>query len=103
MKECGNQGAQDLKGAGKRKGKSVKGKIPDWDENRVCSPFARRLTLFRVCVCPIRMRALDEMIDRQKLMRMTERSDRMYLQEGSKKTHNNKLQLEFFSFARPDS
>lgn len=28
----------------------------------------------------MRMRALEEMMERQKLMRMTERSDRMYLQ-----------------------
>lgn len=39
------------------------------------------LTLFRVWVCPMRMRALEEMMERQKLMRMTERSERMYLQQ----------------------
>lgn len=39
------------------------------------------LTLFLVWVCPIRMRALEEMMERQKLMRMTERSERMYLQQ----------------------
>lgn len=40
----------------------------------------RRLpTLLRVWVCPIRMRALEEMMDRQKLMRITDRSERMYL------------------------
>lgn len=38
-------------------------------------------TLFRVWVCPIRMRALEEMMDRQKLIRMTERSERIYLQQ----------------------
>lgn len=38
-------------------------------------------TLFRVWVCPIRMRALEEMMERQKLIRMTERSERMYLQK----------------------
>lgn len=43
-------------------------------------PATRLLTLFQVWVCPMRMRALDEMMDRQKLMRMTERSERMYLQ-----------------------
>lgn len=43
------------------------------------------LTLFRVCVCPMRIRALEDMMDRQKLMRMTERSDRMYLQENNTK------------------
>lgn len=48
------------------------------------------LTLFRVCVCPIRMRALDEMIERQKLMRITERSDRMYLQENDR-TQNSRV------------
>lgn len=36
-------------------------------------------TLLRVWVCPMRMRALEEMMDRQKLMRMTDRSERMYL------------------------
>ena len=40
------------------------------------------LTLFRVCVCPMRIRALEDMMERQKLMSMTERSDRMYLQEN---------------------
>lgn len=43
------------------------------------------LTLFRVCVCPIRIRALEEMMERQKFMRITERSDRMYLEENSRK------------------
>lgn len=36
-------------------------------------------TLLRVWVCPMRMRALEEIMDRQKLMRMTDRSERMYL------------------------
>lgn len=35
--------------------------------------------MLRVWVCPMRMSALEEMMDRQKLMRMTERSERMYL------------------------
>lgn len=35
--------------------------------------------LLRVWVCPMRMRALEEMMDKQKLMRMTDRSERMYL------------------------
>lgn len=39
-------------------------------------------TLLRVWVCPMRMRALEEMMDRQKLMRMTDRSERMYLWES---------------------
>lgn len=43
------------------------------------------LTLFRVCVCPMRIRALEEMMERQKLMRITERSERMYLQENDRK------------------
>lgn len=43
------------------------------------------LTLFLVWVCPIRMRALEEMMDRQKLIRMTERSERMYLQQGKRR------------------
>lgn len=41
----------------------------------------RSPTLFRVWVWPIRMRALEEMMDRQKLIRMTERSERIYLQQ----------------------
>lgn len=43
------------------------------------------LTLFRVWVCPIRMRALEEMMDRQKLIRMTERSERIYLQQEKRR------------------
>lgn len=35
--------------------------------------------MLRVWVCPMRMSALEEMMDKQKLMRMTERSERMYL------------------------
>ena len=35
--------------------------------------------MLRVWVCPMRMSALEEMMDRQKLMRMTDRSERMYL------------------------
>lgn len=42
-------------------------------------------TLFRVWVCPISMSALEEMMDRQKLMRMTERSERMYLKKNTRK------------------
>lgn len=47
------------------------------------------LTLFLVWVCPMRIRALEEMMERQKLIRMTERSERMYLQE------EEKIQLQF--------
>lgn len=50
--------------------------------NRIINGWAQRdSTLFQVCVCPMRIRALEEMMERQKLMRMTERSDRMYLQQ----------------------
>lgn len=37
-------------------------------------------TLLRAWVCPTRMRALEQIMERQKLMRMTERSERMYLE-----------------------
>lgn len=54
----------------------------DWENCiRVMSSSKWDLTLFHVWVCPMRIRALDEMMERQKLMRMTDRSDRMYLQE----------------------
>lgn len=33
----------------------------------------------------MRIRALEEMMERHKLMRITERSDRMYLQENDRK------------------
>lgn len=52
------------------------------------------LTLFRVCVCPMRIRALEEMMERQKLMRMTERSDRMYLQENATDLKKIKKQIQ---------
>lgn len=42
------------------------------------------LTLFLVWVCPMRIRALEEMIERQKLIRMTDLSDRIYLQENQR-------------------
>lgn len=70
-------------GAEREEENKCDGKLTGSNGHTVDSLFARCLTLFRVCVCPIRMRAFEEMIDRQKLMRMTERSDRMYLQEGS--------------------
>lgn len=38
----------------------------------------------------MRIRALEEMMERQKLMRMTERSDRMYLQEKDRKQIEHK-------------
>lgn len=55
--------------------------------NRIINGRAQRdSTLFQVWVCPMRIRALEEMMERQKLMRMTERSDRMYLQQKGPKT-----------------
>lgn len=53
---------------------------PTWDAGARAAQH-RPLTLLRVWVCPMRMRALEEMMDRQKLMRMTDRSERMYLWE----------------------
>lgn len=47
----------------------------------VCTVGQRSPTLLRVWVCPMRMRALEEMMEKQKLMRMTDRSERMYLRE----------------------
>lgn len=49
--------------------------------------------MFQVWVCPIRIRALDEMMDRQKLMRMTERSDRMYLQKWTNEKRGDCLSV----------
>lgn len=47
----------------------------------VCTVGQRSPTLLRVWVCPMRMRALEEMMEKQKLMRITDRSERMYLRE----------------------
>lgn len=60
-------------------------------------------TLFRVCVCPMRMRALEEMMERQKLMRMTERSDRMYLQGDERKQRINDEWSSYWTLNIPPS
>lgn len=39
------------------------------------------LTTLCVCVCPTRINILEQMIDKQKLSRIMERSERMYLRE----------------------
>lgn len=86
MKEGSNQGTQDLKreGSGGGAGGAVGGAGGAAGSSQI-------FTLFQVWVCPMRMRALEEMMDKQKLMRMTERSDRMYLQQngpmGGEETH----------------
>lgn len=45
----------------------------------------------------MRIRALEEMMERQKLMRITERSDRMYLQENDRK----QIKKNFVLFTNP--
>lgn len=60
--------------------------IPKHSQSRAFERGFKRLedclTLLRAWVCPTRMRALEHMIERQKLIRMTERSERMYLRSG---------------------
>lgn len=93
MKEGRNQGAEDLEQ--QRKTGSHGGVAQSISWTTSCKqPASRLLTLFQVWVCPMRMRALDEMMDRQKLMRMTERSERMYLQH---KRISEKSKLATFS------
>ena len=43
--------------------------------------YSERLTAFCVCVCPTRIRILEQTMDRQKLIRMIDRSDRIYLED----------------------
>lgn len=80
MKERCDHGAQDLE---QQRDSGGHGRGEEEDQgNRIMDGRAQRdSTLFQVWVCPMRIRALDEMMERQKLMRMTERSDRMYLQQ----------------------
>lgn len=80
MKERCDHGAQDLE---QQRDSGGRGRGEEEDQgNRIMDGRAQRdSTLFQVWVCPMRIRALDEMMERQKLMRMTERSDRMYLQQ----------------------
>lgn len=43
------------------------------------------LTTLWVCVCPTRINMLEQIIDKQKLSSMMDRSDRIYLKKNKKK------------------
>ena len=48
------------------------------------------LTALWVCVCPTRINMFEQIMDRQKLMRMIDRSERIYLRRGGGK-HTKRL------------
>lgn len=79
----------DPKTISRRKVKELALKVLISDGSRV------RVTLFLVCVCPIRIRALEDTMERQKLIRMTERSERIYLQEGNKEAEGEGKGVKF--------
>lgn len=78
MQEGSNQSAQDLEGQTEKENTRIM-KIQPKNWTKLTLFLDLFFTLFLVCVWPMRIRALEEMMERQKLMRMTERSDRMYL------------------------
>lgn len=51
------------------------------------------LTTLWVCVCPTRINIFEQIIDKQKLSRMMDRSDRIYLKK-KKNDKSNQISLQ---------
>lgn len=49
----------------------------------------KRLTSLWVCVCPTRISMLEQIIDKQKLSRMMDRSERIYLKKKQRKENKS--------------